>query len=107
MGTREEVAMKKLLTTSNLAMVLCLVGVALVFTPWAGAVIWTFDPTAQAVRQTEYETNLLNPYVAAERGFVDMVIDPAETRAVVADALRSLDHKRESLRGRKHSNTPL
>src|SRR5205807_3966025 len=44
----EGVAMRKLLTTSNLAMVLCLVGVALVFMPWAGAVIWTFDPTPQA-----------------------------------------------------------
>jgi hypothetical protein len=41
-------AMKKLLTTSNLAMVLCLVGCALLFLPWGSAVIWTLDPTPQA-----------------------------------------------------------
>ena len=44
----------------------------------------------RADRQADYETTLLNPYVAAERGFVDMVIDPAETRAIVADCLLEL-----------------
>jgi hypothetical protein len=39
--------MKKLLTTSNLAMVLCLVGCALLFTSWGSAVVWTFDSTPQ------------------------------------------------------------
>src|SRR4029077_8439774 len=39
----------------------------------------SLDPSERADRQADYETTLLNPYVAAERGFVDMVIDPAET----------------------------
>jgi hypothetical protein len=40
--------MRKFLTTSNLAMVLCLAGCALLFTPWGSAVVWTVDPTSQA-----------------------------------------------------------
>ena len=67
----------------------------------------TLDPAAQAERAADYELTLLNPYVAAERGFVDMVIDPADTRAVVADCLHTIVEKRERLAGRKHSNTPL
>jgi acetyl-CoA carboxylase carboxyltransferase component len=45
--------------------------------------------------------------VAAERGLVDAVIDPADTRARLCDALSLLAGKRERLPGRKHSNTPL
>jgi acetyl-CoA carboxylase carboxyltransferase component len=67
----------------------------------------SLSPAEQAERQAEYEQTLLNPYVAAERGFVDMVIDPVQTRAVVADCLRSLADKREQLPGRKHANPPL
>jgi acetyl-CoA carboxylase carboxyltransferase component len=55
----------------------------------------------------DYREQLLNPYVAAERGFVDEVIDPTETRAVVARALDLLWSKREKLVGRKHGNSPL
>jgi acetyl-CoA carboxylase carboxyltransferase component len=58
------------------------------------------------LREQEYEERLLNPYVAAERGFVDDVIDPATTRPVVARALRLLVSKREQLPGRKHDNGP-
>jgi propionyl-CoA carboxylase beta chain len=50
---------------------------------------------------------LLNPYVAAERGLVDAVIDPADTRVEIAAALRILEDKRELLGGRKHGNSPL
>ena len=50
---------------------------------------------------------LLNPYVAAERGFIDAVIDPADTRREVAAALAVLADKRESLVSRKHGNEPL
>ena len=57
--------------------------------------------------EAEYEERLLNPYVAAERGSVDMVIDPAETRVQVAAALAALDSKREPLSRRVHDNTPL
>jgi acetyl-CoA carboxylase carboxyltransferase component len=61
----------------------------------------------QLKRQAEFEEVSLNPYIAAERGYVDAVIDPAGTRAVVAEALELLSSKRESLLGKKHSNIPL
>jgi acetyl-CoA carboxylase carboxyltransferase component len=55
----------------------------------------------------EYTERYANPYVAAERGFVDDVIDPAETRAIVIRSLRVLRTKREDLPKRKHGNVPL
>ncbi|HSL59917.1 MAG TPA: carboxyl transferase domain-containing protein [Acidimicrobiales bacterium] len=57
--------------------------------------------------EAEYEERLLNPFRAAERGSVDMVIDPADTRREVAAALELLESKRERLVGRSHDNTPL
>ena len=54
-----------------------------------------------------YEERLLNPYIAAERGSVDRVIDPAETRSEVAAALEVLVGKRERLPRRRHDNSPL
>ena len=57
--------------------------------------------------ERDYTERLLNPYVAAERGFVDAVIDPADTRAEVCAALHMLRDKRERLVSRKHDNTPL
>jgi len=57
--------------------------------------------------EADYAERLLNPYVAAERGYVDAVIEPAETRAEIAAALAMLEDKREELRRRKHGNTPL
>jgi propionyl-CoA carboxylase beta chain len=54
-----------------------------------------------------YEDTLLNPYVAAERGYVDAVIVPSETRAHLVKALRTLKNKRESLPPKKHGNIPL
>ena len=55
----------------------------------------------------EYETTLANPYIAAERGYVDAVITPHETRAEVVRALRLLKTKREVLPPKKHGNIPL
>ncbi|MGZ6754161.1 MAG: acyl-CoA carboxylase subunit beta, partial [Nocardioides sp.] len=55
----------------------------------------------------EYETTLANPYVAAERGYVDAVIAPHETRVEVVRALRLLRSKRETLPPKKHGNIPL
>ncbi|AGM03529.1 MULTISPECIES: acyl-CoA carboxylase subunit beta [Amycolatopsis] len=55
----------------------------------------------------EYEDTLLNPYAAAERGYVDSVIVPAHTRGHVAKALSLLQGKRESLPPKKHGNIPL
>jgi len=54
-----------------------------------------------------YEDALLNPYLAAERGYVDAVIEPSQTRAYVVRALRSLRNKRQNRPPRKHGNIPL
>ena len=56
---------------------------------------------------TEYEDTLANPYIAAERGYVDAVIRPAETRSQVIRALRALRNKRQTLPPKKHGNIPL
>jgi propionyl-CoA carboxylase beta chain len=55
----------------------------------------------------EYEDRLFNPYIAAERGYVDSVIRPAETRSQVTRALRALRDKRQTLPPKKHGNIPL
>jgi propionyl-CoA carboxylase beta chain len=55
----------------------------------------------------EYEDTLFNPYIAAERGFVDAIIRPAETRSQIVRALRALRNKRETLPPKKHGNIPL
>jgi propionyl-CoA carboxylase beta chain len=64
-------------------------------------------PEERGAFEADYSERLLNPYVAAERGYVDAVIEPAETRAEIAAALAMLEDKREELRHRKHGNTPL
>jgi len=61
----------------------------------------------RAAFELDYAERLLNPYVAAERGLVDAVIDPADTRREIAAAIDVLVDKRELLVGRKHDNTPL
>jgi propionyl-CoA carboxylase beta chain len=55
----------------------------------------------------EYEDHLANPYLAAERGYIDAVIQPHETRSEVVRALRLLRSKRETLPPKKHGNIPL
>jgi propionyl-CoA carboxylase beta chain len=61
----------------------------------------------RAELQQEYEDTLCNPYMAAERGYVDSVIPPSYTRGYVARALRLLRDKRETLPPKKHGNIPL
>src|SRR5690606_1881687 len=66
------------------------------------------DPDAlRQQRITEYEDTLANPYIAAERGYVDAVIMPSATRVHVVKALRALRTKRDSLPPKKHGNIPL
>jgi propionyl-CoA carboxylase beta chain len=55
----------------------------------------------------EYEAHLANPYIAAERGYVDSVIPPSYTRSYVIRALRALKTKRQTLPPKKHGNIPL
>jgi propionyl-CoA carboxylase beta chain len=66
------------------------------------------DPAAvRAARITEYEDALANPYIATERGYVDAVITPSDTRSQVVRALRVLRTKRDTLPPKKHGNIPL
>ena len=66
------------------------------------------DPDARKAELVdEYTEKYANPYVAAERGIVDAVIDPAETRQKVVAAFRMIEGKREELPKRKHGNVPL
>ncbi|MFP5254708.1 MAG: acyl-CoA carboxylase subunit beta [Acidimicrobiia bacterium] len=66
------------------------------------------DPIAKRAELVdEYTEKFCNPYVAAERGFVDDVIDPAETRIKLIAGLDLLRSKREELPKRKHGNVPL
>jgi acetyl-CoA carboxylase carboxyltransferase component len=63
--------------------------------------------TEQLALEAEYSARFANPYVAAERGYVDDVIAASDTRRVLADALVRLSTKREQQPARRHSNTPL
>ena len=64
-------------------------------------------PEERAAFEEDYSARLLNPYIAAERGYIDAVIDPADTRVEICAALHMLRDKRERLVSRKHGNTPL
>jgi acetyl-CoA carboxylase carboxyltransferase component len=66
------------------------------------------DPAARRAELiSEYRERFANPYVAAERGYVDEVIEPRRTRPVLADALETSLTKRERRPPRKHGNIPL
>jgi len=63
-----------------------------------------------ALRQekiAEFRERFANPFVAAERGYIDAVIEPAETRGKVITALRALENKRDTNPRKKHGNIPL
>jgi propionyl-CoA carboxylase beta chain len=86
--------------------------------PWAELAVMGAGQAAAILRrrasdderlafEADYAERLLNPYVAAERGYVDAVIDPADTRREITAALDMLADKRERLPRRKHGNTPL
>ena len=64
------------------------------------------DGAERADRELEYEASFLNPWPASERGLVDQVIDPADTRIVLCSVLRQLSTKRELVIGRKHDGGP-
>jgi propionyl-CoA carboxylase beta chain len=66
------------------------------------------DPqAARAAKIAEFRAKFANPYVAAERGFVDAVIRPRQTRAKLIAALATLDTKRDKNPPKKHGNIPL
>jgi len=64
------------------------------------------DPSERTESESAYEEAYLNPWPAAERGLVDEVIDPADTRLALCAALRQLCTKRELVVGRKHDAGP-
>ena len=57
--------------------------------------------------EAEYEETRVNPYMAAERGFIDAVIPPSETRGQIIEGLRLLDRKVVNVPAKKHGNIPL
>ena len=65
------------------------------------------DDDERARLETAYEDAYLNPYIAGERGLIDAVIDPAETRRLLSRSVAMLETKRERLVPRAHANTPL
>jgi len=66
------------------------------------------DPAGFKEEKTrEYREKFANPYVAAERGYVDEVIEPRRTRPVLIDALETSLTKQEPRPRRKHGNIPL
>ena len=62
---------------------------------------------ARRERVGEFEEKFANPYVAAERGFVDEIIEPAQTRPKLVRALSLLENKRDTNPPKKHGNIPL
>ncbi|HWQ61376.1 MAG TPA: carboxyl transferase domain-containing protein [Negativicutes bacterium] len=72
----------------------------------AANIIFKGDPDSKA-KTDQYVEDFATPYKAAERGFVDIVIEPAETRPRVITALNMLASKREARPAKKHGNIPL
>jgi propionyl-CoA carboxylase beta chain len=62
---------------------------------------------ARRARVSEFEEKFANPYVAAERGFIDEIIEPAHTRPKLVRALSLLENKRDTNPPKKHGNIPL
>lgn len=66
------------------------------------------DPEAERKAQiAEYESKFMNPYIAAERGYIDEVIRPEETREKVLGAFDMLEQKHQDMPARKHGNVPM
>ena len=66
------------------------------------------DPAAYLQqREKEYQDTVANPYVAAQRGYIDDIIEPARTRFRIINALRLVENKRDTNPMKKHGNIPL
>jgi propionyl-CoA carboxylase beta chain len=55
----------------------------------------------------EFRDRFANPFVAAEKGYIDAIIEPSETRSRIITALRALENKRDTNPRKKHGNIPL
>lgn len=66
------------------------------------------DPRAfLAEKEKEYQDTVANPYVAAQRGYIDDIIEPSKTRARIIRSLELLRNKRDTNPMKKHGNIPL
>jgi propionyl-CoA carboxylase beta chain len=68
------------------------------------------DADRERLRQekiTEFRDRFANPFVAAEKGYIDAIIEPSETRPRIINALRALENKRDTNPRKKHGNIPL
>jgi propionyl-CoA carboxylase beta chain len=65
------------------------------------------DEAYRKEKIAEFEDKFANPYIAAERGYIDEVIEPAQTRPKLIRALSLLKNKRDSNPPKKHGNIPL
>ena len=66
------------------------------------------DPAAfLEEREKEYQDTVANPYVAAQRGYIDDIIEPARTRLRIINALKVVENKRDTNPMKKHGNIPL
>ncbi len=77
------------------------------FMPWVDRALVVAPPAMHAEFEAQYSADLANPWRAAERGYIDAVILPSETRQELVKALRFTSTKRESRPARKHGNIPL
>jgi propionyl-CoA carboxylase beta chain len=55
----------------------------------------------------EFRERFANPFIAAERGYIDAIIEPAETRVRIITALKALENKKDANPKKKHGNIPL
>jgi propionyl-CoA carboxylase beta chain len=65
------------------------------------------DPVVRDAKVQEYVTNFANPYIAAQRGYVDEILEPSETRSKLVTAFALLEGKRAARPAKKHGNIPL
>ena len=65
------------------------------------------DPDLRAQKIAEFKDRFASPFIAAERGFIDDVIEPRETRARLIRCLRMLENKVDTMPRKKHGNIPL
>ena len=72
----------------------------------AANIIFRKDPDV-AAKTEKYVEEFATPYKAAERGFVDIVIEPKETRPRIITAFNMLSSKREARPAKKHGNLPV
>ncbi|HQB37643.1 MAG TPA: carboxyl transferase domain-containing protein, partial [Deltaproteobacteria bacterium] len=72
----------------------------------AANIIFKGDPEQEA-KTAKYVEDFATPYQAAKRGFVDMVIEPRETRAALVNSFNMLATKRETRPAKRHGNIPL